>query len=182
MKTIWIIRYTGSLIRIIGYILGLYRDNGKESGNYYNGITWGLGIMEKDIETTIAIVFRGSIGRMEKKMEIAVVYRGCVGRMEHVNYYSRGKGWDLIRVKGLVVLSRASSGPYNVYKCQRSPLYTPLNPKPQTLSRAPPSQWRPKYRCQKQAQRQSLQKGDSATESFRDKPYLPSLGVPQQSY
>ena len=23
---------------IIGYILGLYRDNGRESGNYYNGV------------------------------------------------------------------------------------------------------------------------------------------------
>ena len=24
-------------IGIIGYMLGLYRDNGKENGNYYNG-------------------------------------------------------------------------------------------------------------------------------------------------
>ena len=23
---------------IIGYILGFYRDNGKENGNYYNGL------------------------------------------------------------------------------------------------------------------------------------------------
>ena len=28
--------YSGS-IRILGYILGLYWDNGKENGNYYNG-------------------------------------------------------------------------------------------------------------------------------------------------
>ena len=26
---------------IIGYILGLYRDNGKENGNNYNGLYWG---------------------------------------------------------------------------------------------------------------------------------------------
>ena len=26
------------IIGIIGYILGLYRDNGKENGNYYNGL------------------------------------------------------------------------------------------------------------------------------------------------
>ena len=25
-------------IGIIGYILGFYRDNGKEKGNYYNGL------------------------------------------------------------------------------------------------------------------------------------------------
>ena len=25
-------------IGIIGYILGIYRDNGKENGNYYNGV------------------------------------------------------------------------------------------------------------------------------------------------
>ena len=30
-------------IGIIGYILGIYRDNGKENGNYYNGVIEGLG-------------------------------------------------------------------------------------------------------------------------------------------
>ena len=33
MKTTIIIGYMG----VIGYILGLYRDNGKENGNYYLG-------------------------------------------------------------------------------------------------------------------------------------------------
>ena len=42
---------------LIGYILGLYRDNGKENGNYkdyrdYNRVYWGcIGIMEKKMET-----------------------------------------------------------------------------------------------------------------------------------
>ena len=30
-------------IGIMGYILGLYRDNGKENGNYYNGVMWPHG-------------------------------------------------------------------------------------------------------------------------------------------
>ena len=34
METI-IVGYIGILL---GYILGLYRDNGKENGNYYNGL------------------------------------------------------------------------------------------------------------------------------------------------
>ena len=25
------------------YILGLYRDDGRENGDYYNGATWSLG-------------------------------------------------------------------------------------------------------------------------------------------
>ena len=38
---------------IIGYILGLYRDNGKENGNY-SIVYWGdIRIMEKKMETTI---------------------------------------------------------------------------------------------------------------------------------
>ena len=49
---------------VIGNILGLYRDNGKENGNYYNVKTIGL--------------FRGYIGDyigiMEKKMETTIVY------------------------------------------------------------------------------------------------------------
>ena len=28
----------------IAYILGLYRDNGKDNGNYHDGVTWGLGV------------------------------------------------------------------------------------------------------------------------------------------
>ena len=30
--------YIGTTIGIIGYILELYRDNGKENGKYYNGL------------------------------------------------------------------------------------------------------------------------------------------------
>ena len=44
-------------IGIIGYILGLYWDNGKENGNHYRlmeYIFWGyFGIMEDKMETTI---------------------------------------------------------------------------------------------------------------------------------
>ena len=29
-----------------GYsILGFYRDNGEENGNYYNGVIWGLRVL-----------------------------------------------------------------------------------------------------------------------------------------
>ena len=37
--------------------MGLYRDNGKENGSYYNGVVyWGyIGIMEKKMETTIRL-------------------------------------------------------------------------------------------------------------------------------
>ena len=38
----------------MGDILGLYWDNGKENGNYYNGIYRGhIGITEKKMETTL---------------------------------------------------------------------------------------------------------------------------------
>ena len=40
----------------IGYILGLYRDNGKEHGNYKSKIRciWGyMEIMEKNMEPTV---------------------------------------------------------------------------------------------------------------------------------
>ena len=51
----------GNYYSIIGYtgdILGLYGDNGKEHGNYYM-VYWGhKGIMEKNMETTIEQVFR----------------------------------------------------------------------------------------------------------------------------
>ena len=39
----------------MGYI-GLYKDNGKENGNYYNGLHRGyIGTMEKNMETTILL-------------------------------------------------------------------------------------------------------------------------------
>ena len=46
-----------TIMGYIGVILGLYWDNGKENGNYYNGLYWGyigfyIGIMEKKMETT----------------------------------------------------------------------------------------------------------------------------------
>ena len=46
-------------------ILGVYRDNGKEDGNYSLGFR--VGIMEKKMETTL-ICWR-YIGIMEKKMQ-----------------------------------------------------------------------------------------------------------------
>ena len=49
-----------------GHILGLYRDNGKESGNYYSISRLYTRIMEKEMETTI--VYWGYIGIMEKKV------------------------------------------------------------------------------------------------------------------
>ena len=51
----------GSIIR---YILGLYRDNGKENGNDC------IGIMEKRMETILLEgMYQGYIGIMEKKVE-----------------------------------------------------------------------------------------------------------------
>ena len=64
----------------MGYILGLYRDNGKENGNHHGilGLYRGyIGIMEKKMETTI--VYWGCIGIMEKKMETTIVYWGYIG-------------------------------------------------------------------------------------------------------
>ena len=52
----------GYILRLYRVILGLYWENGKENGNYYNGLYigvmlglyWGyIGIMEKKMETTI---------------------------------------------------------------------------------------------------------------------------------
>ena len=44
----------------IGVLLGLYRDNGKENGNYYNWLSWGyIEIMEKKLETTIIMGYIG---------------------------------------------------------------------------------------------------------------------------
>ena len=55
---------------VVGYILGLYRDNGKENGNYcswvYIGIYWGYrGIMEKKMETTAIGYILGYVGVIE---------------------------------------------------------------------------------------------------------------------
>ena len=50
-------------IGIIGYILGLYWDNGKENGNYYSILGVILGITENNMETTIME------NQMEKNME-----------------------------------------------------------------------------------------------------------------
>ena len=44
-----IMGYTG----IIGYMLGLYRDNGKENGNYYRVYMGYTERMEKKMKTTI---------------------------------------------------------------------------------------------------------------------------------
>ena len=45
--------YIGFIYGFIWNVLGSYRDNGKENGNYYI-LYWGSrGIMEKNTETTI---------------------------------------------------------------------------------------------------------------------------------
>ena len=49
-----------------------YRDDGKEHGNYYTVYLGYIGIMEKNLETTI--VYGGYTGIMEKKMETTIVY------------------------------------------------------------------------------------------------------------
>ena len=61
------------------FILGLCRENGKESGTtvVYRGY---IGIMEKKMETVI--VFSGYIGIMEKRMETTIVFWGYMGIME----------------------------------------------------------------------------------------------------
>ena len=46
--------------------MGIYGDNGKENGNYYNGLYY----------TLILGVYRGNIGIMEKKIETTIVYWG----------------------------------------------------------------------------------------------------------
>ena len=37
--------YSGLLLKDLNSVTikGIYRDNGKENGNYYNGVIWGLG-------------------------------------------------------------------------------------------------------------------------------------------
>ena len=42
-------------IGIIGYILGLYWDNGKENGNYYNGLY-------RDYRGYIGVIFGAILG------------------------------------------------------------------------------------------------------------------------
>ena len=75
--------------------MGLYWDNGKENGNYYNGLYrgciglyWGyIGIMDKKMETTILGyilgLYRGYIGILDKKMEATIVCWGNIGIMEN---------------------------------------------------------------------------------------------------
>ena len=54
------------------YILGLYWDNGKENGNYYNGLYRGqIGL------------YWGYIGIIDKKMEATIVYCGDLGITEN---------------------------------------------------------------------------------------------------
>ena len=66
---------------MVGVILRLYWDHGKENGNHYSVLYWGYkGMMEKRMETTI--VYWGYIGTMEKRMETTIVYCGCIGIME----------------------------------------------------------------------------------------------------
>ena len=48
-------------------MLGFYRDNGKENGNYYYILGYILGY----------------IGIMEKKMETTTIYWGYIGIMEN---------------------------------------------------------------------------------------------------
>ena len=48
----------------IGVILGLYWDNGKENGNYYNGLY-------RDYKVYIGVIL-GYIGMMDNKMEAIV--------------------------------------------------------------------------------------------------------------
>ena len=33
----------GAPVGLYGVLLGVYWDNGKDNGNYYNGLYWGLG-------------------------------------------------------------------------------------------------------------------------------------------
>ena len=41
----------GLYLAYIGVILGLYRDDGKENGNYYNGVIWVLGFRLSEART-----------------------------------------------------------------------------------------------------------------------------------
>ena len=63
-------------------ILGLYRESGKENGNYY------IWVIQGEWKREWTLLYLGYIGRMEKKIEtnILVLYREN-GR-ENGNYYS----------------------------------------------------------------------------------------------
>ena len=81
--------------------MGLYRDNGKENGNYrdYIGfrVYWGyIGIMEKKMETTTMGLYRdyrvyywGYIGIMENQMETTMMglYRDYRVYYYYYEYY-----------------------------------------------------------------------------------------------
>ena len=69
---------------IVGLYLLIYRDGGKENGNYYNRVYFRVitGMMEKNMETTIVgytyiyiytRIYKGYIKMMEKKMEPTIV-------------------------------------------------------------------------------------------------------------
>ena len=61
------------------FILGLYRENGKEDGTtvVYRGY---IGTMKKRMETIM--VYLGYVGMMEKRMETTIVFWGYMGIME----------------------------------------------------------------------------------------------------
>ena len=69
----------GNYSSILGLYLGLYRNSGKEYGNYYSilGLYRNNG---KKMETTKA--YWGYIGIMEKNMETTIVYWDYIGIME----------------------------------------------------------------------------------------------------
>ena len=56
-------------------------ENEMETREYIGLYRSYIGIMEKNMETTI--VYRDHIGRMENKMETTIVYREYIGRMEN---------------------------------------------------------------------------------------------------
>ena len=47
------------------------RDNGRENGNYYNGLHWGyIGRMEKKMETTIMGYIGIILGEWKRKLKL----------------------------------------------------------------------------------------------------------------
>ena len=62
------------------YILGLYRNSGKENENYYNACYYRFGRLKKKMETTVMGYI--GLGRMEKKMETTVMGYTGLGRIE----------------------------------------------------------------------------------------------------
>ena len=52
-----------TIMGYVGVMLGLYWENGKENGNYYNGLYIGV----------MLGLYWGYIGRMEKNMETTIM-------------------------------------------------------------------------------------------------------------